>query len=103
MIEMSEAYTPEISDYKTASIVDVQKLGRSRKMVTLKLESSTSGTVQPKDGWGPKIKSLYQETKGKLDIPAEEDEEGDGIELNTDQIITEDWDTFVEPRLISKF
>jgi hypothetical protein len=91
---MSEIYTPEVSGYKIGQIVNVEHIGKLRKELTIQLIKD-SGPPKPTESWGFRRKQLYQETKGKFEIPNDEEEE----EKDT-LMITLDFDALIDPVII---
>jgi hypothetical protein len=91
---MSEIYTPELSDYKIGDILNVEYIGKLRKELTIHLIKNT-GPPKPTESWGFRRKQLYQETKGKFEIPNDQEE----VEEET-SILTIDFDALIDPLTI---
>lgn len=93
MLEMSELFTPEISNYKEAYIIKVENFGRTQKFVTLALVPMFVAPANVKDSWGPKLNDKYK-TKLAYDSSDIENEE---VTAPVMEIIREDWDGLIEP------
>ena len=103
-LELSQAYTPELSDWKRASIlkIDIDFDGSKTKfMVSLALDTQITMKVEPKMGWEPKVNQLSfgNQTVGKfdLDLQGEDNQGGDTV---LESIIVADWSTLIEVKLV---
>lgn len=92
---MSHSYTPEISDYKEATITNIVTSNGS-SFVTLQLKSSFIAQNLPraKMGWEPKLRLYNNLEERKFDMEEECDD--------TDQeFITVNWSTLIEVKFLT--
>jgi hypothetical protein len=100
MLEMSELYTPEISNYKEAYIIKVESIGRAQKFVTLALIPMLVKPADVKDSWGPKLNDRYKTKLVYDDIEIDGDVDGGVVPVM--EIIREDWDGLIDPLKIGE-
>uniref|UniRef100_H3A824 Coilin n=1 Tax=Latimeria chalumnae TaxID=7897 RepID=H3A824_LATCH len=83
LLELTENYTPEVSEYKEGRIVDYNPI---TKQLKLEILSTRAALKEP----------------GKFDLVYQREDGAEVIEYAVSQetVITESWDTLLEPRLI---
>ncbi|KAJ0058325.1 hypothetical protein NL108_013272 [Boleophthalmus pectinirostris] len=83
LLELTENYTPEVSDYKEAKILSFDP---NTKQIELELLTSLKAPVEP----------------GKFDLVYQNPDGSESVEYALDRgsLVTERWDSLLEPRLI---
>lgn len=83
LLELTENYTPEVSDYKEAKILSVDPIS---KQIELELQTSFQAPVEP----------------GKFDLVYQNPDGSERVEYAVDRgsLVTERWDSLLEPRLV---
>ncbi|KAM9456779.1 coilin [Clarias gariepinus] len=83
LLELTENYTPEVSDYKEGKIIDIN---HSTKMVELELLTQSQARTEP----------------GKFDLVYQNPDGSERVEyaVTTGCQLTERWESLLEPRLI---
>ena len=94
---MSKLYTPEISNYKTGTIINVDSIGRGKYTVKINVDKVTSEELAVQDCWGPRYSQRKNGlTEGKF---GDLDDDVDSEEAR-EYILQDFWENVLEPRLL---
>ncbi|KAJ3305813.1 hypothetical protein HDV03_000922 [Kappamyces sp. JEL0829] len=102
-LEMSVAFTPEVSRFKVGKILEVKSfLKQHHVQIQLDPSSVLQEPVEPSADWEPKLHSFFKKPQPRFSLLMADDEDMAAAEDSTpESIISVDWDALMERRLVS--